>query len=487
MKKYSFKNINCVYVLGSSDEDYRKYLSDIKSCLYVKDEDVDKEHPKELERQARRRAREEAAMATRSILRSHNGLRLEYPSHLSKASKRMKGMSKYSNSIIIITGDAGIGMNNTKGQMEAFGNLNKVLEYNNAFIIFIRGNHDNAEFFDGEKINFSNLKAIPDYSVIEANGENILCIGGAVTIDREWRKKQEERINSISQSSKKRLYCENEMPVFDASAIEEITKEIKIDYVISHSAPSFATPENKGMIDEWIEKDESLKTDIEQERLIMDKVFNMLSECGMKPKYWAYSHFNMAYIERRSNTIFRSLSSNQGFCPISLSWDVAMFIANEEGNKKKKKSAKLSAKMLEPTEELHPVDPDQHQEEEFADEPRRMFDEELVVEDRHEDAVIEVGEPIGVTGNNNTFEIHHNNHNDLYERIRRELNEAATLRATTRRNNNAINFDPFTYAATYTVTTDNTTNITTDAVANAAFADVAGAAFAVNDDGEGHG
>jgi UDP-2,3-diacylglucosamine pyrophosphatase LpxH len=377
MKKYSFDNIKNIYVIGDCHGEFKTYFRGIKNGLLVKDDDAEKPHPMEAERQARMKAREEAhrVAALRNAMRGHRygdggGLRFEMPQDItytmandggffSKAKKAMKMSSfPHSNSIFIIAGDCGIGFNKPKYYEDLFTKFNKILEYNNTFIIFVRGNHDDPDYFDGEKINFSNIKAVPDYSVLEANGKTILCVGGAISTDRSWRKKQEDRINRFSSSYKKRLYWEGEAPVFNIDALNEITNSIKIDYVVSHSAPSFASPETRGIFEEWAEGDVTLIDDMKSERITLDKVFNTLRDNGSKPSYWAYGHFDMNFLEKRSDTLFRALGD--GFNPINIETDIIMFEQNEKLNKLKKKDKKPAIKRLN-TEEMNigrPIEPE---------------------------------------------------------------------------------------------------------------------------------
>ena len=365
MKKYSFDNINNIYVIGDCHGEFKTYFHEIKKRLFVKDDDAEKPHPMEIERQARMKAREEAsrnaslrnAMRGHVIRRNGGGLRFEMPrdityatlsdsntiTNVKKASKNRS--SQYSNSIFIVAGDCGIGFNKPKYYEDLFAKFNKILEYNNTFIIFVRGNHDDPAYFDGERINLSNIKAVPDYSVIEANKKSILCVGGAISTDRAWRKKQEERINRFASSYKKKLYWEGEAPVFDIDALTEIVKTTKVDYVVSHSAPSFASPETHGIVEDWAEGDTTLIDDMKNERITLDKVFNTLRDNGTKPSYWAYGHFNMCFLEKRSDTLFRALGD--GFNPISIEDDITQFEVNEKLNKLKKKEKKSSYKKLQ--------------------------------------------------------------------------------------------------------------------------------------------
>lgn len=360
MKTYSFKDIVNVYVLGDCHGEFKDYFHGIKNGLDIKSEDEDKPHPKELERQARKAAREQAmrnagrpqiavdaqgrrymrfAEPPRDNHGGDNGWATLSTATISDTLRKMKKgkMAIYANSLFIIAGDCGLGFNKPKYYEDLFDKFNKVLSYNNSYIIMVRGNHDDPAYFDGERVNLSNIKAVPDYSVISAGGKNILCVGGAISLDRTWRIKQEQRINRFSTTKKKTIYWKDEAPVYNQEALDDITKNIKIDYVVSHTAPSFVSPENHAGLDDWSVDDSTLVSDVKEERRVLDKVFETLRDCDMRPKYWAYGHFDYCFIEKRSDTLFRGLGD--GFNPLSIDMDIAQFFQNEEMRKKKKKKA----------------------------------------------------------------------------------------------------------------------------------------------------
>lgn len=74
-----------------------------------------------------------------------------------------------------------------------------------------RGNHDDPAYFQEERVHHERFRCIPDYSVIQACGHNILCVGGAVSIDRDYRKKHDSRNSRSGVAS----YWTDEMPVYD--------------------------------------------------------------------------------------------------------------------------------------------------------------------------------------------------------------------------------------------------------------------------------
>ena len=311
MRKYSFEKVKDLFIVGDCHGKLENALNQIKPCLYIKEEDEDKPHPKELERQERNVVRLTAEMGGRI------GRPIQQPYSFSNSLKKKmkdasKKMVKENETLYIAAGDTGINANKNKELIERY---NRIFSYNNIYFLIIRGNEDDPSMFDGEAINLSNIKAVPDYSVIQTAEKNILCIGGAVSIDRAWKINQEKLTSKFP--NPKKFYWEDEKPVFNEEAIKDIAKECKIDYVVSHSAPSFINVCDN--ITNWAKKDEKLSDDIWNERLVMDKVFETLRDCGSQPYYWAFSHFATDLLEKRSNTIFRSLSNGMSNIFIDIS------------------------------------------------------------------------------------------------------------------------------------------------------------------------
>lgn len=52
----------------------------------------------------------------------------------------------------------------------------------------IAGNHDDPTYYDGKIINTKWVKAVPNYCIVEVDNKRVLCISGAISIDRSYRK-----------------------------------------------------------------------------------------------------------------------------------------------------------------------------------------------------------------------------------------------------------------------------------------------------------
>lgn len=311
MKVYDYNNYN-LFVIGDIHGEFKRFFNKIKSGTSKDNEIVEEDNP--------------------LVKDEFNEKKIKV--------KLMKGAINtiYENSIIVVSGDCGIGFNKEKYYYDLFVKYNEIFSKTNTIILFIRGNHDDPSYFNGEKINFSNIKAIPDYSVLITNNNITLCIGGAISIDRVWRKQQEAIINKYKKDYKRKLYWEDEKCVYDKDLIDEIiNNNIKIDSIISHSSPKFAFPSDKPNSINWFKLDSSLKNDIEDERDTLSKIYNHLSNSNLNIKFWCHGHFH------EYNVDYKNIN-NKKIAIISLSDDYNVISPNETLSflELKEKSPKLN-------------------------------------------------------------------------------------------------------------------------------------------------
>ena len=91
---------------------------------------------------------------------------------------------------ILHVGDFGVGFNDENVDRAELRKLDNVLIEKNCKLIVIRGNHDNPALFDGKwSDSFKNIEMVPDYTIVNVNGDDILMVGGAISIDRGPRKR----------------------------------------------------------------------------------------------------------------------------------------------------------------------------------------------------------------------------------------------------------------------------------------------------------
>jgi len=209
---------------------------------------------------------------------------------------------------IIQVGDFGIGFTHKDNDEHILKGLNDFLKDVNITLYAIRGNHDNPDFFKGN-YDYTNLKLLPDYTTLNIEGYNFLFIGGAISIDRSERLK--ENNHNIKYGSVKRCYWENESFIYKP----EITKTLKdIDIVITHTAPDWCEPNNKlgfgKLVEDWTKDDPKLITDLLFERNQMSNIFLDLEENNKIKKHF-YGHFHKNYFETFNDIDHHLLGINE--------------------------------------------------------------------------------------------------------------------------------------------------------------------------------
>ena len=230
------------------------------------------------------------------------------------------------NCILFIAGDCGIGFYNEKYYQNLFESINNECIFRNIHLLMIRGNHDDPSYFNENKINFSNVKTLKDYTIVQTNDKNILCIGGGLSIDRSDRiyffnknveTKYEIELEFNKNISKEEIikhtqktYWKDELPIYNENLLSFINDlSFNIDYVITHTSPNFAFKSDKDGIEYWINKDENLLKDLEHERLNVTKIYDFLIKNNNIIKKWVYGHFHERNEDNINGTRFIALSN----------------------------------------------------------------------------------------------------------------------------------------------------------------------------------
>lgn len=187
--------------------------------------------------------------------------------------------------LVIVAGDCGFGFRYIGYYNQLYLHwLRKRLEAANVYMVFVRGNHDNPALFNSEKISWMRFFAVPDYSVVSACGHQVLCVGGAVSIDRGSRTEGKD-------------WWMNEGPSLRPDLMADIAKRgFRIDSVVTHVAPSFCenvTPPQ--FVQAYIESDPTLLSDMRHERDVMDGLLANLHHDGHPLRHWYYGHYHHSW------------------------------------------------------------------------------------------------------------------------------------------------------------------------------------------------
>lgn len=179
-----------------------------------------------------------------------------------------------SNTTILQVGDFGYGFSSE--QLEHLDNYLKSTS-NNLFVV--RGNHDNY-------YNHNPLYGKPEYTyridcisflnnrrTLMWRNKKILCIGGAISIDRKVR------VRDVS------WWEQEAVEVIDIDRLEK-----DIDIVIAHTNPASFKPYGfNALCQHYFKNDPELENELIVEREYMQSIFEYIN-----PKLWVHGHFHFS-------------------------------------------------------------------------------------------------------------------------------------------------------------------------------------------------
>ncbi len=308
MQIYDYTKISSCFILGHINGNFSYLESTIVHRLSKKERYKVVKHPKEIEREAKLKARREAVSIT--IDETVNteigvgGMRSAWRT-IRRGSKitacDKKDQVKNPSKLFIVNGCNTFYEKDSEIYKKKLSMLNDVLEDNESYLLLIRGN-DNPMYFNEDVLGLSNIKTIKDCSIVRLRYYNCLCIGGYISIDRTWKKEEEKRFG-------KSLYFKDEKMQYDEEAIDKIITKYNIGCIITTTSPSFVYPSSSEMCrTSWCDKDKELANDLIEERMIMDKLYGRLMTKGKKPYIWVYSRFFYYTSNRMNDIVFLSLA-----------------------------------------------------------------------------------------------------------------------------------------------------------------------------------
>lgn len=226
-----------------------------------------------------------------------------------------------SNCNIIFCGDFGLGFSDVEKEKFELKKSNEICEKLNVDCYVLRGNHDDPSYYNNTDNNFklSNIQTLQDYTVIETPRNKILCIGGAISVDRinrisNYRYEVDRLVKykgyAIEEAQKKikQYWWEDEPFIYNEDVINELKKaNINIDAVATHTAPSFCQPLTNAKAIGWSRIDSDLEKDLYDERLNVTKLYNKLKSNGNNLMYWFYGHYHTHNYEIIEGTKFIGL------------------------------------------------------------------------------------------------------------------------------------------------------------------------------------
>lgn len=208
---------------------------------------------------------------------------------------------------VLVAGDFGIGFEPMKKELKRIKHISKRMKHTDSVLFAVRGNHDNPEYFTSE-FDTDNFKLVPDYTVLNINRINILCVGGAYSVDRKMRRSYFKPRQKNTDVIVVNDYWKDEVFNYDHDKVMSL-KDINV--VITHSAPDIAPPYSKSGLSSWASKDDNILEDCRIERSQLRKMYDNLTENGNKISLWFYGHFHDSNTIDYKGTRFIGLNINQ--------------------------------------------------------------------------------------------------------------------------------------------------------------------------------
>ena len=143
--------------------------------------------------------------------------------------------------------------------------------------MFIRGNHDNP----------SECRKTHGYIPDATMYGHWFCVGGALSIDKEWRTEGFD------------WWEDEELSISELNKVIDIYESIKPDYVVTHTCPRSIAPKLFGS---HIKTDGQFKSRTEQ-------AFNTMFSIH-KPKVWVFGHYHNTKSMYIDGTVFNCIGIN---------------------------------------------------------------------------------------------------------------------------------------------------------------------------------
>ena len=198
--------------------------------------------------------------------------------------------------LVVVAGDCGFGFEKPGYYENVYKRNRERLSKANNWMVFVRGNHDNPAYFNDCPIRHSRWMTVPDYSVVKACGHAILCVGGAISVDRSYRLSDpRHHFPKPDKPLERNVYWANEYPIFKADKLDALGESCSIDTVVTHTAPSFCEVISRSGLANMAIRDENLMDHVRYERQVMDKILECLKAKKHPLRHWFYGHFHQSW------------------------------------------------------------------------------------------------------------------------------------------------------------------------------------------------
>ena len=208
---------------------------------------------------------------------------------------------------IIQVGDFGVGFKTLVKEKRQLDDINTALIKRNVIVYAIRGNHDQPSYFENDPFGLSNIKLVKDYTVLNLVGKNILCIGGAISIDRTVRYTKRQLEGDYTTNIGVDSWWKDEGFNYDDSKLVDLRD---INIVVTHTTPDYCWPDNSNgfapIVNDFASMDKTLKTELLDERRRMTLAFQTIKMYN-DIEYAYNGHFHANHVTEIYGTTHRLL------------------------------------------------------------------------------------------------------------------------------------------------------------------------------------
>lgn len=208
---------------------------------------------------------------------------------------------------IIQVGDFGVGFKTLVKEKRQLDDINTALIKRNVIVYAIRGNHDQPSYFENDPFGLSNIKLVKDYTVLNLVGKNILCIGGAISIDRTVRYTKRQLEGDYTTNIGVDSWWKDEGFNYDDSKLVDLRD---INIVVTHTTPDYCWPDNSNgfapIVNDFASMDKTLKTELLDERRRMTLAFQTIKMYN-DIELHVYGHFHTNEVVYMYGTTHRVL------------------------------------------------------------------------------------------------------------------------------------------------------------------------------------
>jgi len=182
---------------------------------------------------------------------------------------------------IIQVGDFGLGFNTPQRERELLAPLHRALVAAESVLHVVRGNHDDPAYWrpsHSHDWRYDTIRLVPDYTVLSVHGARILCVGGALSIDRILRRRNHG-------------YWPDEGVVFDEDRLAALNLT-DLWGVMTHTAPDIAPPfAIDSSVRGYLDIDLPLAEELRRERAALTQLYEVIRARTSVPT-WVYGHFH---------------------------------------------------------------------------------------------------------------------------------------------------------------------------------------------------